>query len=56
MSAAPFEVERPPADTAPAVPEVTRAKVASTVDKVEDHGVRDALRELGLAMARKKRR
>jgi hypothetical protein len=56
MSAAPFEVENAPAETAPAIPEVTRAKVARTVDKVEDAGVRDALRELGLAMARKKRR
>lgn len=56
MSAAPFEVESTAAETAPAVPEVTRAMVAETVDKVEDAGVRDALRELGLAMARKKRR
>lgn len=55
MSAAPFEVESAPAETAPAVPEITRAMVAETVDKVEDAGVRDALRELGLAMARKKR-
>lgn len=55
MSAAPFEVENAPAETAPAVPEVTRAMVAQTVDKVEDAGVRDALRELGMAMARKKR-
>jgi hypothetical protein len=37
------------------VPDVARARVARTVDKVDDPGVRDALRELGLAMARKKR-
>ena len=55
MSAAPFEVEPEPAQTTPAVPEAARAKVARTVDKVGDPGVRDALRELGLAMARKKR-
>ncbi len=55
MSAAPFEVESAPTETAPAVPEITRAMVAETVDKVEDAGVRDALRELGMAMARKKR-
>lgn len=55
MSAAPFEVDAAPAETAPTVPEVTRAMVAETVDKVEDAGVRDALRELGLAIARKKR-
>jgi hypothetical protein len=55
LSAAPFEVERDLPETSPAVPEVTRAHVARVVDKVGDPGVRDALRELGLAMARKKR-
>jgi hypothetical protein len=55
MSAAPFEVEPElPPTTAP-VPEVTRAEVARAVDKVDDEGVRDALRQLGLAMARRKR-
>jgi hypothetical protein len=55
MSAAPFELEPELPATAPAVPEVARARVARTVDKVVDPGVRDALRELGMAMARKKR-
>jgi hypothetical protein len=55
LSAAPFDVERDLPQTTPAVPDVARARIARTVDKVEDPGVRDALRELGLAMARKKR-
>jgi hypothetical protein len=55
LSAAPFETEPELPPTVPAVPEVTRARVARTVDKVADPEVRDALRELGLAMARKKR-
>lgn len=55
MSAAPFEVARDLPQTTPAIPDVARARVARTVDKVGDPGVRDALRELGLAMARKKR-
>jgi hypothetical protein len=55
LSAAPFDVERDPPQTTPAVPDVARARIARTVDKVEDPDVRDALRALGLAMARKKR-
>jgi len=55
LSAAPFEAEPELPLTTPAVPEVARARVARTVDKVADPGVRDALRDLGLAMARKKR-
>jgi hypothetical protein len=55
LSAAPFEVEEAVPETIPAVPEITRAQVARVVDKVADPGVRDALRELGLAMARKRR-
>lgn len=55
LSAAPFEVERHQPQASPALPEITLARVADTVDKVEDPGVRDALRELGLAMARKKK-
>lgn len=56
LSAAPFEPPADPPQTAPAVPDVTRARIARTVDRVDDAGVRDALRELGLAMARKKAR
>lgn len=55
LSAAPFEVEPDLPQTIPAAPEVARARVARAVDKVEDPAVRDALRELGLAMARKRR-
>ncbi|MGN6490324.1 MAG: DUF721 domain-containing protein [Devosia sp.] len=56
LSAAPFEAPADQPQTAPAVPDVTRARIARTVDRVDDAGVRDALRELGLAMARKKAR
>ena len=55
LSAAPFEVEHDLPQTTPAVPEVTRARIGRAVDKVDDAGMRDALRELGLAMARRKR-
>jgi hypothetical protein len=55
LSAAPFEVEAAPVETVPAVPEVTRSRIAHTIDKVDDVGVRDALRELGLALARKRK-
>lgn len=54
LSAAPFEPEAEMPETAPAVPEVARARIARAVDRVADSGVRDALRELGLAMARKR--
>lgn len=54
LSAAPFEVEAPIVEI-PAVPEADRARIALSVDKVEDPGIRDALRELGLALARKKK-
>ena len=55
LSATPFELEQEPPATRPAIPEVARARVARTVDRVGDPGVRDALRDLGLAMARRKR-
>ncbi len=55
LSAAPFAVTDEQPETTPAVPEVTRTRVAHAVDKVVDPAVRDALRELGLAMARKRR-
>lgn len=55
LSAAPFEMSSEAPETTPAVPETARARIARAVDKVEDPGVRDALRQLGLAMARKKR-
>lgn len=54
LSAAPFAVERDLPQTTPAIPEVARARITQAVDKVGDANVRDALRELGLAMARKK--
>ncbi len=55
LSAAPFEVEAAAPETAPVVPEVARARISRAVDKVGDPGVRDALKELGLAMAKKQR-
>lgn len=56
ISATPFPIEDVVSDTVPALPDVTRARIGRTVEKVEDPGVREALRELGQAMARKKLR
>jgi hypothetical protein len=53
LSAAPFEVTPEPPPATPTVPAVTRERIAHTVDRVDDPAVRDALRDLGLAMARK---
>lgn len=55
LSATPFEVVKPIPETIPALPEVTRARIGRAVERVQDPGVREALRELGQAMARKKR-
>lgn len=54
LSAAPFEVADELPETVPALPEVTRARIGRVVERVTDPAVRDALRELGQAMARRK--
>jgi len=54
ISATPFPIEAPIPETIPALPDVTRARISRVVERVEDPGVREALRELGQAMARKK--
>jgi hypothetical protein len=56
LSAAPFDLEDEIPETIPALPEVTRVRISRAVDRVCDPGVRDALRELGQAIARKKAR
>lgn len=55
LSAAPFEIEPVLPETIPALSEVARARIGRAVERVEDAGVREALRELGQALARKKR-
>lgn len=54
ISATPFPIEETVPETAPALPDVTRARIGRVVERVEDPAVREALRELGQAMARKK--
>ena len=54
LSATPFELLEKVPETVPALPDVTRARIGRTVERVQDPGVREALRELGQAMARKK--
>jgi len=54
LSAAPFEMAATVPEPAPAVPEVARARITRTVDRVADPGIREALRQLGLAMASKR--
>jgi hypothetical protein len=56
QSAEPFEITDAVPETVPALPEVTRARITRTVERVADPGVREALRELGQAIARKKAR
>lgn len=56
LSAEPFDLLDEAPETVPALPDVVRARIGRTVDQVEDPGVREALRELGQAMARKKQR
>ena len=55
LSATPFEIVDAVPETVPALPEVTRARIGRTVERVQDPAVREALRELGQAMARRKR-
>lgn len=55
LSAEPFEVEPEIPETIPALPDVARARIGRAVERVADPGVREALRELGQAMARRKR-
>lgn len=55
LSAAPFEIEETVPETIPALAEVTRVKIGRAVERVQDPGVREALRELGQALARKQR-
>lgn len=54
LSAAPFEIETELPETVPALTEVTRARIGRAVERVADPGVREALRELGQAMARRR--
>lgn len=55
LSAEPFSAGAPPAgQAAAALPEVTRARIARTVERVENPDMRDALRQLGQAIARRK--
>ena len=56
LSAEPFVIEDAVPETVPALPEVTRARISRTVERVSDPGVRDALRQLGQAIARRKPR
>ena len=49
-----FPIEDEVPETVPALPEVTRARISRAVERVSDPGVRDALRQLGQAIARKK--
>lgn len=56
LSAAPFDVEDDIPETIPALPEVTRVRIGRAVERVDDPAVRDALRQLGQAIARKKAR
>ncbi len=54
MSAEPFsEMEALP-ETQPALGDVARARIGRAVEKVGDPGMRDALKQLGQAMAQKK--
>ncbi len=56
LSATPFPIEDKIPETIPALPDVTRAQIGRTVERVEDPAVREALRELGQALARRKLR
>lgn len=56
ISATPFPIEDVVPETIPALPDVARARIGRAVERVEDPGVREALRKLGQAMARKKLR
>jgi hypothetical protein len=55
LSATPFEIVEAVPDTVPALPEVARARIGRTVERVQDPEVREALRQLGQALARRKR-
>ncbi len=54
ISATPFVTAEPPRKTAPAVPEAARAQVELGIKAVGDPNLRDALRDLGLAIARRR--
>lgn len=57
LSAEPFSTDAAAAPaTAAALPDVTRARIARTVERVENPDMRDALRHLGQAIARRKSR
>lgn len=56
LSATPFPIEDKAPETIPALPDVARARISRVVERVEDPAVREALRELGQAMARRKLR
>jgi hypothetical protein len=54
ISATPFVAAEPPKKIAPALPEAARAEVEREVGAVGDPNLRDALRDLGLALARRR--
>lgn len=54
LSATPFITAEAPPIPAPALGEAARAAVERGVEAVEDPGLRDALRDLGLAIARRR--
>jgi len=54
LSAAPFPIEEQAPETIPALPEVTRSRISRAVERVENPEMREALRALGQAMARKR--
>ena len=57
MSIEPFSIaESQVPETAPALSDVARARIGRAVEKVEDPGVRDALKQLGQAMAARRPR
>lgn len=54
LSATPFTIPEAKAPTAPSVGEVARAHIEHSVSGVEDSGLREALRDLGLALSRRR--
>ncbi len=54
LSAEPFVETRPLPPTAPALGDVARARIGRTVERVADPGVREALKQLGQAIERRK--
>ena len=55
LSAEPFSEAQALPETLPALGDVARARIGRAVERVADPGVRDALKQLGQAMAQKRR-